>query len=653
MKTMKSIVLIGLSIIPGTAHAVPEISPIFSRYAVDEGSVNLLVHEKSSTGLSKGFTTTLRYGDTELTERHDFEVSSYLNYAQIIRLKDKINGKAGERVPYTVTITDTDGSSFVCTGEMRFIDELQASRGILVEEATGTWCGNCVRGIVGMSLLEEKYGNRFIGVAVHYKDPMQCEYFDHLSQAGYAGAFPTVTINRTASPLDPYYGAAAAGMWSNISAFEAALEEPPIVSLEVSAEYSQLMRKAWLTCRSKWAWAEPEHEYGYMFAVIENDVHVRAGGYNQQNTMAGQTHGGVWEWIENAGSPIPSDKMWYQEVARSVEHFNGIAPDHSPVPGEEDVFEYELTFPDNVIEGKNQILVVALLDKTSGEVVNAAKIPFADITTGARMPLFYCGGNWGYLTPGIEVYDLDDLEPFAGIPVERGDGWSVVRLENVNTSESAEYVMASTSYYRQSGQSDDWMVTPAIELPADGHNTLSWRSRASLADASDGYEVYVAENAVTPDEIRCNGDKVFSTVSESPDWTNHEINLDKYSGKTVRVAFRNNSTNCEMLYVDDLTIDNDLRQSGTGAIQINAEASSPLSLEYMDGTVRAQDTDDSSIRIEIYSLQGTRLAVNSGRGSVSLDLRASGCAGSSEGVFIVRAQTPTQITYRKIIITRH
>ena len=37
----------------------------------------------------------------------------------------------------------------------------------VVEEFTGTWCGNCPRGIVGMQRLEEDFGDRFIGIAIH------------------------------------------------------------------------------------------------------------------------------------------------------------------------------------------------------------------------------------------------------------------------------------------------------------------------------------------------------------------------------------------------------------------------------------------------------------------------------------------------------
>lgn len=648
MRLLKLVAIPALICISGTAYAVPEITPVFSRYAVSEGYVNLLVRPMSPESLSKGFTTTLRYGANEFTETHSFEITSYLNYAQLIRLKDRISGKAGDNVHYSVTITDTDGSSFVCEGDMRFVNPLEKERGILVEEATGTWCGNCVRGIVGMATLEERYGERFVGAAVHYNDPMQCEYYELLSEAGFASSFPMVAVNRTVGSLDPYYGTAEAGMWSNVSAFEAAIGEAPIAVLDVSAQYSSLMSKVWLSCTSEWSYVEEGHEYGYAFAIVENDVHRDMRGYNQQNSMAGHSNKGVWEWIEKAGSPIPAKDMWYQEVARCVECFDGTPLTETSVAGKKNVFEYELEFPDNVLEGKNQVVEVSLIDKTTGEVVCAAKVPFDEIRRGERLPLFYCGGQWGYLTPGMETFDLDGMEPFAGIPVVKGEGWSVVRPSGDDSSENGNYVMASTSYYRAPGQSDDWMVSAPVELPEKGKNTLSWRSRSSLAEARDGFEVYIAENATSPADFLATGKRIFSTDAENCEWTAHEIGLDDYSGKTVRIAFRNNSRNCEMLYVDDFTVDNDLRNSGIYETIADPGLGSALSITTDGGILKVVDHYDGTVCMELYSLQGQRIVSERGKGTVQVNIGKLDQTGLSGSVVIVRAYNDSQSLTRKI-----
>ena len=46
------------------------------------------------------------------------------------------------------------------------------ARRIVCEEMTGTWCGFCPRGMVGLELMKEKHEGMFIAVSVHSDDPM-------------------------------------------------------------------------------------------------------------------------------------------------------------------------------------------------------------------------------------------------------------------------------------------------------------------------------------------------------------------------------------------------------------------------------------------------------------------------------------------------
>ena len=40
-------------------------------------------------------------------------------------------------------------------------------RNVVVEEFTGTGCGWCPRGLVGMEKLRQTFGDRFIGIGIH------------------------------------------------------------------------------------------------------------------------------------------------------------------------------------------------------------------------------------------------------------------------------------------------------------------------------------------------------------------------------------------------------------------------------------------------------------------------------------------------------
>ena len=98
------------------------------------------------------------------------------------------------------------------SAQERRADGAGYERKVVVEELTGTACGWCPRGLVGMKMLRDLYGDRFIGVAVHQfnaTDPMYTpDYADiDWSDGGSKGA-PCCMIDRNGEIIDPFYGSA-------------------------------------------------------------------------------------------------------------------------------------------------------------------------------------------------------------------------------------------------------------------------------------------------------------------------------------------------------------------------------------------------------------------------------------------------------------
>ena len=82
----------------------------------------------------------------------------------------------------------------------------QATKHVVMEEFTGTWCPNCVRGIAGIEMLKEKFGDRFIPIAVHSSDPMAVNSYVHSDIKKRAGAsLPACSVDRLYD-CDPYLG---------------------------------------------------------------------------------------------------------------------------------------------------------------------------------------------------------------------------------------------------------------------------------------------------------------------------------------------------------------------------------------------------------------------------------------------------------------
>lgn len=110
----------------------------------------------------------------------------------------------------------------------------------------------------------------------------------------------------------------------------------------------------------------------------------------------------------------------------------------------------------------------------------------------------------------------------------------------------------STSWYRKAGTSDDWMITPTINVDSR-HAVLRWDSKSGDKDYRDGYAVYISESGSAPSDFK-DTTPAFTIQKESEEWTSHELSLAQYAGKSVRVAFVNNSNDCHTLYVDNLFV---------------------------------------------------------------------------------------------------
>ena len=77
-----------------------------------------------------------------------------------------------------------------------------ATKRVLVEEATGTWCGFCVRGICFMDDLNTLHPTTTGLIAVHNGDPMTDATYD----AGIGpkiGGYPSGLVDRQATEVDP------------------------------------------------------------------------------------------------------------------------------------------------------------------------------------------------------------------------------------------------------------------------------------------------------------------------------------------------------------------------------------------------------------------------------------------------------------------
>ena len=138
------------------------------------------------------------------------------------------------RTERTIKITKVNGqenankgATAQSKGYMVTLSEYAPKR-TLVEEFTGTWCGWCPRGTTALELLNEKYPDGVVTIAIHNDDPMEIDY------GVTAPSFPYGMVNRTIA-ADPYLG-------KNQQPFGIAnlIEEENAVAAEASLELGDL-----------------------------------------------------------------------------------------------------------------------------------------------------------------------------------------------------------------------------------------------------------------------------------------------------------------------------------------------------------------------------------------------------------------------------
>jgi hypothetical protein len=169
------------------------------------------------------------------------------------------------------------------------------------------------------------------------------------------------------------------------------------------------------------------------------------------------------------------------------------------------------------------------------------------------------GGAGTYAFPaGWLLANVDNRTPAAGVSYVN-QAW--VRREDFANS-MADSCAFSTSWTNPEGVADDWMWTPAINLPAFGSLRLSWNAIAYDPLFKDGYEVRIMTVAPTGaagvlGNMVTSSTLLFSNIAsgENSTWTSREAGLNAYAGQTVYIGFRNNSNNKYLLLIDDIKVE--------------------------------------------------------------------------------------------------
>lgn len=246
----------------------------------------------------------------------------------------KANVKADETCDWTLTLTADDMQAVVAEGTVSGLAFMPWHR-VLLEEATGLWCGNCPLGIYALENMSThpEMKDYVIPVSVHMiqgtemSDYLSCR--DYSYQLGLNSA-PSMRIDRSRTatyfsivhdgvPADPDNTLSVAYKVKNIH------EQPALFGIDVRGEFvisgsDTTAVKATVTLRPAMSLYGPNYKVG--FILVENNVG------DDTNPMLLQTNyfgGRELESKLGGFTDLPEDILgWrFHDVARGIYDFHG------------------------------------------------------------------------------------------------------------------------------------------------------------------------------------------------------------------------------------------------------------------------------------------------------------------------------------------
>lgn len=270
-------------------------------------------------------------------------------------------------------------------------------RNTVVEEYTGTECGYCPKGWVGMETLKERYGDRFIGVAIHQYNKSDPMYNKAYARLGFIGA-PSCKLDRNTDDIDPYDGS---GYYpSIIGDFEYANSLLPDVEVSVTGTLSEDRQTVTADLDAEFLGDAEGYSIGYALTadgLTGNGAWLQANYYYaiQSSAVMNDELPALAMFCEGGEKGQSKAKMVYNDVMLASSWSEEGKSQTMTLPktleaGEHFTDTYRLMLPTNDTLLKaidyNEVYVVAFVFDAKGRIANAARSK-VDVLTSAKMPL--------------------------------------------------------------------------------------------------------------------------------------------------------------------------------------------------------------------------------------------------------------------------
>ena len=289
-----------------------------------------------------------------------------------------LNAVGGQ--PYTIALSvdiigdvdSTNNSAEISTVALTEIP----TKYVVGEEKTGTWCGWCPRGAVGLANMEVV--SQFIGIAVHNgsNDPMVVTAYDDNIGDYIPGGYPRGGVDRVEN------GNPSA---DNFLAMhnERVTTVVPCEVKTLTAEHNAATNKINVSVESEW-YGNISGNYRFSCILVEDDVLGDDDGFLQVNYYDGGANGpmafppGINNEFDFATGGDPADPYQfegYDHVARYLSNNDILGNSGSLPSGQVSMGVHSYTFnpiPASFVDDVNKThAVVMIVNSENGEILNA------------------------------------------------------------------------------------------------------------------------------------------------------------------------------------------------------------------------------------------------------------------------------------------
>ncbi len=255
-----------------------------------EGKLPLTVYNQGTNGV-RSFEVEYSVGGQTRTKSFTLSESQQLaaRYGESTDVEVALPAMTADGVyPLSLTLTKVNGEP---NGFLRPTAESEVdarrfvpSRRTVMEEFTGTWCGNCPRGYAAIAIMKRLHADNFIAITYHNDDSM--EVFERTQFPVSVSSFPSCTLDRDGI-MDPYFGTIIGTPfqieqdWLEATAVPAPADIS--VSAALSADGSKVSANATVTSPRD----TDGSRYSVEFVLTADGLHGTGGRWAQYNELVG------------------------------------------------------------------------------------------------------------------------------------------------------------------------------------------------------------------------------------------------------------------------------------------------------------------------------------------------------------------------------